>query len=68
MDCHLRQIPICAAALGQCARRHYWLAPRSDDAVGAEVILVQGAANVAAEALRLMPLPFDDAGMTQVPT
>ena len=27
-----------ARALGQRARRHYWLAPRSDDAVGAAVL------------------------------
>jgi len=30
--------------LGQFARRHYWLAPRSDDAVGAGLGLEQGAA------------------------
>jgi hypothetical protein len=30
--------------LGQFARRHYWLAPRSDDAVGAGFGLGQGAA------------------------
>jgi uncharacterized protein (DUF927 family) len=30
----LRQV-VCPAKLGQFARRHYWLAPRSDDAVGA---------------------------------
>ena len=51
---HLRQPRQIARALGQRARRHYWLAPRSDDAVGAEV-LGQGAAEVAAEAARLMP-------------
>jgi hypothetical protein len=50
----LRQPRQTACALGQRARRHYWLAPRSDDAVGAAV-LGQGAAEVAAEAARLMP-------------
>ena len=44
-----------ANALGQRARRHYWLAPRSDDAVGAEV-LGQGAGVIAAVASRLLPL------------
>ena len=44
-----------ARALGQRARRHYWLAPRSDDAVGAEV-LGQGAGLIAAVASRLTPL------------
>ena len=44
-----------ARALGQRARRHYWLAPRSDDAVGAAV-LGQGAGVIAAVASRLMPL------------
>ena len=44
-----------ARALGQCARRHYWLAPRSDDAVGAEEV-GQSAGDVAAVALRLTPL------------
>ena len=30
------QLPaVSPGALGQRARRHYWLAPRSDDAVGA---------------------------------
>ena len=33
---HLRQCGVRPGALGQRARRHYWLAPRSDDAVGAE--------------------------------
>ena len=32
--------------LGQFARRHYWLAPRSDDAVGAGFGLRQGAAGL----------------------
>ncbi len=32
---HLRLLGISPGALGQRARRHYWLAPRSDDAVGA---------------------------------
>jgi len=32
--------------LGQFARRHYWLAPRSDDAVGAGFGLGQGAAGL----------------------
>ena len=32
---HLRQCGVRPGALGQRARRHYWLAPRSDDAVGA---------------------------------
>jgi len=31
----LRLPGITPGALGQRARRHYWLAPRSDDAVGA---------------------------------
>ena len=44
-----------ARALGQRARRHYWLAPRSDDADGAAV-LGQGAGVIAAVASRLMPL------------
>ena len=52
---HLRQPRQTARALGQRARRHYWLAPRSDDAVGAGV-LGQGAADVAAVAFRLTPL------------
>jgi hypothetical protein len=34
---HLRQPWLNPCALGQRARRHYWLAPRSDDAVGAGV-------------------------------
>ena len=41
--------------LGLRARRHYWLAPRSDDAVGAEV-LGQSAGVIAAAASRLTPL------------
>ncbi len=32
---HLRLPAVSPGALGQHARRHYWLAPRSDDAVGA---------------------------------
>jgi hypothetical protein len=51
----LATAPQNARALGQRARRHYWLAPRSDDAVGAGV-LRQGAGDVAAVASRLMPL------------
>ena len=54
-DQHLRQPRKNADALGHSARRHYWLAPRSDDAVGAEV-LGQGAGEVAAVAIQLMPL------------
>jgi hypothetical protein len=42
--------------LGQLARRHYWLAPRSDDAVGAGFGLGQGAGEVAAAWNRLSPL------------
>jgi len=42
---HLRQPRQNARALGQRARRHYWLAPRSDDAIGAAV-LGQGAAEL----------------------
>jgi hypothetical protein len=34
--------------LGQFARRHYWLAPRSDDAVGAGFGLWQDAGEIAA--------------------
>ena len=42
--CHaLRQV-VCTEKQGQIARRHYWLAPRSDDAVGAGLGLEQGAA------------------------
>ena len=52
---HLRLLGISPGALGQRARRHYWLAPRSDDAVGAEV-LGQGAGVIAAVAFQLMPL------------
>ena len=48
---HLRQPRQNARALGQRARRHYWLAPRSDDAVGAEV-RGQGAGVIAAVRLR----------------
>jgi len=51
----LATAPQNARALGQRARRHYWLAPRSDDAVGAGV-LRQGAGDVAAVASGLMPL------------
>ncbi len=43
---HLRQPEVSTGALGQFARRHYWLAPRSDDAVGAGFGLEQGAAGL----------------------
>ena len=43
---HLRLPGISPGALGQRARRHYWLAPRSDDAVGAGFGLRQGAAGL----------------------
>ena len=51
----MRQTRKNARALGERARRHYWLAPRSDDAVGAGV-LGQRAGVIAAVASRLMPL------------
>ena len=43
--------------LGLYARRHYWLAPRSDDAVGA-AMLGQDAGEIAAVVSRQMPLRF----------
>ena len=46
-----------ACVLGLSARRHYWLAPRSDDAVGA-AMLGQGAGEIAAVVSRQMPLRF----------
>ena len=58
---HLRQPRQTTCALGQRARRHYWLAPRSDDAVGAAV-LGQGAAEPAAETVRSTPLRFRKIG------
>ena len=53
---------MCADALGQSARRHYWLAPRSDDAVGAG-FLWQDAGEVAAVEAYLAPLRFGNAGL-----
>ena len=54
-----------ADALGHDARRHYWLAPRSDDAVGAGV-LGQDAGEVAAVAAELVPLWTANVGLAKV--
>lgn len=54
---HLRLPGASQGALGQRARRHYWLAPRSDDAVGAAGPQQQGAGELAAAGHRLSPLP-----------
>ena len=43
---HQLQPVVRPGKLGQFARRHYWLAPRSDDAVGAGFGLRQGAAGL----------------------
>ena len=37
---------ISPGALGQRARRHYWLAPRSDDAVGAAGVISRALARL----------------------
>ena len=54
---HLRKPRRNACVLGLSARRHYWLAPRSDDAVGA-AMLGQDAGEIAAVVSRQMPLRF----------
>ena len=54
-----------ADALGHDARRHYWLAPRSDDAVGAGV-LGRNAGEVAAVEAELVPLRFGNAELAKV--
>ena len=54
---HLRKPRYSACVLGLSARRHYWLAPRSDDAVGA-AMLGQGAGEIAAVACQCVPLRF----------
>ena len=41
---HLRLPAVSPGTLGQRARRHYWLAPRSDDAVGAAGIRISSRA------------------------
>jgi hypothetical protein len=46
--CHQLLPVVRPGKLGQFARRHYWLAPRSDDAVGAGFDLGQGAGEIAA--------------------
>ena len=57
MGRHLRKPRYNACVLGLSARRHYWLAPRSDDAVGA-AMLGQDAGEIAAVVSRQMPLRF----------
>ena len=61
----MRQTPKNADALGHEARRHYWLAPRSDDAVGAGM-LERDAGKLQHVEAELVPLRNANAGLARV--